>query len=252
MRRLVLVLCLMFAAGPCHQALAGGARDQSALVEAGENLLETLAAEDYCAARARFDANLTASLTTEILQERWFAMVAQFGSFKTVTGAETLKTPEDRRLVFIRFEFEKTSGTAQIVFDSADRVAAFLVAPNAPPGTLPAQQAVTQIGGPPLFESGAEAKRVLGMLEAGQFPEVWELFTPQLRSQVGVERLRGIWESLIRDFGVYKRVVDSQYARTNGNEVWNMRCSFQRGFVLINMAFDGQRKISGIYFTPTP
>jgi|SRR5215207_8074076 len=247
MRRTLLALCLLFATGSC--AYADGAQDQSALVAAGRSLLETLAAEDYCAVRARFDANLAATLTTETLQERWFAMVAQFGSFKAVTGAEILKTPEDGTLVFIRFDFEKAPATAQIVFDSSDRVAAFLVFPNSAPGDTPVQPP-TVTDGRPAFESGAEAKRVLGMLEAGQFTEVWEIFDPQLQSQISAARLREIWESLIRDFGVYKRVVNSQYTRAGSHEVWDMRCAFQHRFVIIRMAFNDQRRIDGIYFNP--
>jgi|SRR5215213_1172993 len=248
MRRTLLSLCLLFAAWPCTSAQ--GAQDQSSLAAAGRNLLETLAAEDYCAVRARFDSNLAAALTTEILQERWFAMVAQFGNFKAVTGAEALKTPDDGRLVFIRFDFEKAPAIAQVVFDSADRVAAFLVVPNVAPGATPAPPP-PETGGRPTFESGVEAKRVLGMLEAGRFPEVWELFDPQLQSHLSAERLREIWGSLIRDFGVYKRVVNSQYTRAGGHEVWDMRCAFQGGFVLVRVAFNDQRRIDAVYFNPT-
>lgn len=251
MRRVVLALSLVFAVGSPSLSIADGAQDHTTIIGIAHAIIKTLVTEDFCAVMSRFDDNLKSRMTAEKLQEGWATIFAQAGKFKTVTGTEVVKTPEGNFLILVRFEYEKVVGTARIIFDAEDRVIGFWYARGGADATIEQQVQPPGGSGSADSESGVAAKRVVAMLEAEQFSEVWEMSNSQMKSNLSVEQIREIWARVNQNVGSFRRITDSQLVTGQGFIMWNMRCAFQRGFMLISVGFDNEKKIGALYFAPT-
>jgi len=252
MKHLVLALSLCVAAGGWSPAFAGGIQDNAKIIAIAKSMIDTVVAEDFCAVRERFDAKLKSSLTTDKMQEGWAVMAAQVGKFKNVSGTEVMNTPEGNYLVILRLVFEKGAGTARILFDRDDTVVGLLVSPGVEFGAATSQTGTAAEGQPSESQSGGAAKQVVALLEAQKFSEAWELFSPQMKEQMSVDKLRSLWASVMQNVGGYRRITNSTYFKVSGHDAWDMRCAFERGFVMIRVVFDGQQKIVGLHFAPTP
>jgi uncharacterized protein DUF3887 len=100
-------------------------------------------------------------------------------------------------------------------------------------------------------DSKAGARRVLDLLVAENFSQIWEMFNAEMKNGLSVEKMRAVWASVIQNVGSFKKLADSQYARTEGYDVVAMRCEFERGYIVVRVAYDGQKKIGGLYVLPS-
>ncbi|HEX7773839.1 MAG TPA: DUF3887 domain-containing protein [Pyrinomonadaceae bacterium] len=227
-----------------------GARQSSALIELAVDVVKQLAVEDFCAAQKNFDSNLKRILTTEKLQADWATLIAQFGAFKKQSQATPQKTPEGYDVVLITCEFEKSPVLIRVVFDGTQKIVGLWSIPGGE-GTKPPSVNADLPQANPAEASKAGAKRVLDLLVAENFSEVWTLFNSQMKSGLSEQRLREGWNSLTASVGSFKRVVESNYTRMDDFNVVVMRCEFEKSYVQIRLAFDGEEKIAGLYLLPS-
>src|ERR1051326_383277 len=227
-----------------------GQQQSSALIELAVYMVQQLAAEDFCAAQKNFDSNLKRVLTTEKLQADWANLIAQFGAFKKQSQATPQKTPEGYDAVLITCEFEKSTVFIRVVFDATQKIvgmwpmpAATASQPSPVNADLPDRKTAEA--------SKATAKRVVDLIVAERFSELWTTFNSQMKSGISEQRLRDGWGSLTANTGSFKRVVESNYARIDGLDVVVMRCEFEKSYVQIRVAFDAEKKIAGLYLLPS-
>lgn len=227
-----------------------GEQQSSALIESATDVVKQLAAEDFCAAQKNFDSNLKRILTTEKLQQDWATLIAQFGAFKQQLPATQQKTPEGYDVVLVTCEFEKSPVVIRVVFDGSQKIIGLWPMPGADGSKPPSPNAdLPQANS--AEPSKAAAKRIMDLLVAENFSDVWIMFNSQMKGGLPEQRLREGWTSLIVNVGSFKRVVESNYTRMDGFDVLVMRCEFEKGYVQIHLALDVEKKIAGLYLLPS-
>jgi len=225
-------------------------QQSGALIESAAAVVRHLAAEDFCAARENFDSNLQRTFTTEKLQDWWATVIGQAGAFKQQLQATQQKTPEGYDVVVVTCELEKSPIVIRVVFDVSQKVVGLWAMPGAHGSTAPSRS--TDL--PPANsaeDTKAAAQRVVDLLVAQKFPEVWTMFNSQMKSGLPEQRLRDLWTSVTVNVGSFKRVAESNYMRMEGIEALVMRCEFEKGYTQVRLAFDAVKKIAGLYFLPS-
>jgi len=238
-------------------ALSGGhSRDSEpqspALIESAAAVVRQLAAEDFCAAQKDFDSNLKRTFTTEKLQQWWATVIRQAGAFKQQSHATQQKTPEGYDAVLVTCELEKSRIVIRVVFDVTQKIVGLWAMPDADGSASTPTSPYTDLPQANSAEdTKAAANRVIDLLVAQKFSEVWTMFDSRMKSGLPEQRLRDGWTSLIVNVGSFKRVVESNYMRMDGIDTLLTRCEFEKGYAQIRLAFDADKKIAGLYLLPS-
>jgi|SRR6185369_4921266 len=238
-------------------ALSGGhSRDSEpqspALIESAAAVVRQLAAEDFCAAQKDFDSNLKRTFTTEKLQQWWATIIRQAGAFKQQLHATQQKTPEGYDAVLVTCELEKSRIVIRVVFDVTQKIVGLWAMPDADGSASTPTSPYTDLPQANSAEdTKAAANRVIDLLVAQKFSEVWTMFNSRMKSGLPEQRLRDGWTSLIVNVGSFKRVVESNYMRMDGIDTLLTRCEFEKGYAQIRLAFDADKKIAGLYLLPS-
>jgi hypothetical protein len=88
------------------------------------------------------------------------------------------------------------------------------------------------------------------MLVAENFSGVREKFNTEMRNGLSEEQMRNTWLLLKQNVGAFKSQVGLQYEKNAGFNVVLVKCQFERAVVQINVAYDAQTKIGGLWFLP--
>src|SRR5260370_2691764 len=115
-----LVVCVVFA--------AAGARAEDFQARSKE-VVTQLAAREFDKVEARFDATMSAVSPVAKLAETWAAILAQAGSFKSITGTRQ-QTWKNYEIVFVTTEFERAVADLKFVWDSQAHIAGFFIVPS--------------------------------------------------------------------------------------------------------------------------
>lgn len=225
-------------------------QQSAALIESAAAVVRHLAAENFCAARENFDSNLQRTFTTEKLQEWWATVIAQAGAFKEQLQVTQQKTPEGYDVVLVSCELEKSPIVIRVVFDVTQKIVGLWAMPSAG-GSTPLSQSTDLPPANSAEDTKAAASRVLDLLVAQNFSEIWTMFNSQMKSGLPEQRLRELWTSVIVNVGSFKRVAESNYMRMDGIDALVMRCEFEKGYAQIRLAFDADKKIAGLYLLPS-
>lgn len=96
------------------------------------------------------------------------------------------------------------------------------------------------------------AKGVVDLLVAENFAGVREKFSEQLRQNLSEEKMRAAWRDFTSRVGVFRKQVDSQVGKQNGADVAIVKCEFSRSLGYVQVIYDGERKIIGLWNAPLP
>jgi dienelactone hydrolase len=95
----------------------------------GARFVELMAAGDFAAADARFDARMKSALPEEKLRDVWQTLQKQAGPFKA-----RLQTRVEKQrgydVVFVTCQFERATLDAKVVFDAAGQIAGLFFVPS--------------------------------------------------------------------------------------------------------------------------
>lgn len=96
------------------------------------------------------------------------------------------------------------------------------------------------------------ARQVLTQLVAHDFAGVRARLTPQMAQAIASpEVLAGVWQQITGMVGQFQRVdaVESHPA-AEGRTATTLHCTFDKGALDVNLAFDGQGRVAGLHFLP--
>jgi len=94
------------------------------------------------------------------------------------------------------------------------------------------------------------AKAFVAQIAAGQFDSAVELFDPTMQRALPVQKLKEVWEGLIKQYGPLTRAAETKTDRVQKYEVVFVTCEFQRGKLDAKVVFDSE-KITGLFFVPS-
>ncbi len=117
-----LCLTLILASASCSKKT-----ESEVEVLAGE-FVAKLAAGDFAGAVGYYDTKMKEVLPEDKLKETWQAVLAQVGSYKSVTEKKTQKI-QGYDAVFVTTQFEKAKINIRVVFDSDKKVAGLFFEP---------------------------------------------------------------------------------------------------------------------------
>ncbi|HON73292.1 MAG TPA: alpha/beta fold hydrolase, partial [bacterium] len=73
-------------------------------------------------------------------------------------------------------------------------------------------------------------------------------FTKELSKAVPGETLKAIWESIISTLGKFNEILDIKITEYKEYRIASVRCDFERGTLEIQITFDKELRIAGLYF----
>jgi hypothetical protein len=238
---LLVVVCLV---SPLH-AQEKRETDSAALKASAKTLVQMMVAEDFNGMREQFGEKLKQELSPEKLREGWANFTTQAGSFKRQIDSQTGKRnglPE----VLVKCEFSKSVGFVQITYDAERKIVGLWIG-TLPPGAIPN---APQVQGDVETRLKPLAGTVVEMVANENFSGVREKFNTEMRNLLPEEQMRATWLSLKQNVGAFKSQLESKYSRNGAFDVVSVRCQFERAVVQINVAFDAETKIGGLWFAP--
>lgn len=94
----------------------------------------------------------------------------------------------------------------------------------------------------------ALARSFIDSLVAERFTEIEMSFTKELSKAVPGETLKAIWESIISTLGKFNEILDIKITEYKEYRIASVRCDFERGTLEIQITFDKELRIAGLYF----
>jgi dienelactone hydrolase len=99
-------------------------------------------------------------------------------------------------------------------------------------------------------EQKTMAKAFVAEIAAGQFEKAVEPFDQTMRQALPTEKLKPIWDGLIKKYGPLQRAEEIRAEKIQKFDVVYVTCEFERGRLDAKIVFTSDNKISGLFFTP--
>lgn len=98
------------------------------------------------------------------------------------------------------------------------------------------------------IDIGDISKSFISLLVQEKFTEASKLFTEELAKAIPESTLASIWKSLGSMLGKFNGILDVNFIEVQGYKVVILNCDFELGTLGIQIAFDKEKKIAGLYF----
>ncbi len=95
------------------------------------------------------------------------------------------------------------------------------------------------------------AQTFISYLEGGNFVSADLMFSPSVSSKLSALKLKEIWQSLIKQFGVYESITGLQSSVSGGYVVVITTLEFEKAHIDIKFVFDDKVKIVGFWISKT-
>jgi hypothetical protein len=118
-------------------------------------------------------------------------------------------------------------------------------APKATPGPTP-----TAVPTPPTDDLEASARYFTGLLADGKYAQAYSMFDPQMAAALPVAKLKATWDEVVRNVGELKGITGVALAEKSGYRVAYVACDFARTPLDMQLTFDREGRIAGMFFLP--
>jgi hypothetical protein len=100
----------------------------------------------------------------------------------------------------------------------------------------------------------ALSRAVVDELAARSFDKVVERFDQKMAAAMSARRLAATWDTVLGRAGGFKRVVSVQVkpVAQQSDHVVDLTSTFERGNLMVRVAFNDEGKIIGLFFAPAP
>ncbi|HOK30221.1 MAG TPA: alpha/beta fold hydrolase [bacterium] len=92
------------------------------------------------------------------------------------------------------------------------------------------------------------ARSFIDSLVAERFTEIEMSFTEELSKAIPGETLKAVWESIISTLGKFNEILDIKITEYKEYRIASVICDFERGTLEIQITFDKELRIAGLYF----
>lgn len=101
-------------------------------------------------------------------------------------------------------------------------------------------------------ESRVLAKEFVEMLVKGDFSKAAKGFDKKMSDAMPVGKLAEVWQSTTGQAGLFKQKLGVREEKFLGSDIVYVTCEFEKGPMDVKVVYDGDKKISGLWFVPTP
>ena len=93
---------------------------------------------------------------------------------------------------------------------------------------------------------------IVNLLVEQQFETLTEKFDETMKAELPVEQIQQIWESTIAQMGPFKRQAGLRTEEQMDVEITSVTCEFEQGYLDIQIAYNDENRIAGLFIIPTP
>lgn len=94
-------------------------------------------------------------------------------------------------------------------------------------------------------------KNVVTLLSARQFDKAEALFDDRMKAAIPAEKLATVWDQLVEKAGAFQSITGANVSEQGAFHVVVVTCVFANAAIDVQVAFDPQSKVGGLYFRPT-
>ncbi|MGH9475460.1 MAG: DUF3887 domain-containing protein [Terriglobales bacterium] len=94
----------------------------------------------------------------------------------------------------------------------------------------------------------AMGRQVVQHMSSGQFAAVEKQLNAKMAAALPAPTLQSVWIHVEKRFGLFKDITSATVRPVQGQQLVLVACRFANGPVTVQLAFDAQGKISGLYF----
>lgn len=100
-------------------------------------------------------------------------------------------------------------------------------------------------------EQKRQTKEIVSNLVSKNYEAVRKNFNEQMRNGLSADQIKQVWETLISQVGNYKGQDDPIVQRVQGYDTVTIRCRMEKGAIAVQVAFDSEEKVGGLWAVPT-
>ena len=100
------------------------------------------------------------------------------------------------------------------------------------------------------LDTSVRGEELVILLSKGEFAGVEKMFDEKMAANLPAEKLENVWQSLITQVGPFSMQGISRKAKIMGYDVVYVPCQFKRATLDCQITFDGEGRVSGLYFVP--
>jgi hypothetical protein len=89
------------------------------------------------------------------------------------------------------------------------------------------------------------------LLVMGEFDQAVKPFDKTMSSQITAAKLQDIWSAVIAQTGVFESTKGTKTAKADAYDIVFVTCKFSNTLIDIQLTFDADRKIAGLFFKPS-
>jgi hypothetical protein len=94
------------------------------------------------------------------------------------------------------------------------------------------------------------AKELVDNLVTEDYDAVRENFNEQMRQGLSAERIAQTWSAVVQQLGSYQRQGTPMLIKDQGYDAVVIRCQMERGAVTVEVVYDNQGKVGGLWVRP--
>lgn len=94
------------------------------------------------------------------------------------------------------------------------------------------------------------AKSFVDLMEKGHYEKAVKNFDSVMTKAMSQEKLKQVWESIIRQVGQLKRQVAARKETTPQFDIVFVTCEFERETIDVKVVFNNEKQITGLWFVP--
>ena len=217
--------------------------DINEFISTSHIFMDLLSSNNFSSAIGYFNDNMKKQVTEDGLKKTWNDIVtpSHGGPFREIIR-ETISRETDKNTgimynsLYLSCEFENTGMEINMVFDDDKKIAGLFF------NQKPSFRLMDKFKG--------IAFKVVDELAAEKFPEARESFSENLKQALPEEELKAGWENIISQVGPYQKRYGATADFKDGYNVLFVVCRFEKALIEIQMTFDQEDKIAGLFFNP--
>ena len=232
LRNFLLLFAIVFGIHGAALAQTPNAKGDEKRLSITKEVTTDFAHGDVGSVRGRFSEDLKDAVSEADLKAAREELGGAAGAFQSQIS-QTTRTVQGAPIYVSKSQFEHFKVELKMMFDDADRITDFRIAP------------LSDLS-PENMEAAARA--VAELLRQEQFAEVDAKFNERMKESMPTERLQGSWMHVMTHLGPFKSIRSAR--KDPESDRVDVRCEFENGPMIVRVAFEPSGKISGLWMLP--
>ncbi len=95
------------------------------------------------------------------------------------------------------------------------------------------------------------AKEIIGHFENGNFDKIYEQFDDKMKQAISEQQLANVWDGVEQQAGQFQEIEEVKIEQVGVYQMVNNISVFEKGKFNIQISYNTDKQISGLYILPT-